>query len=81
MPLFLVTLPHNLKLYKHKPTNVGRIALERQAGGKTFAHARIWTIDLTIPNQKHCPLGYQALIAMLQPIFLLATSFTSEWEQ
>ena len=29
------------KTVKHKPTNVGRIALERQAGGKTFNNPRI----------------------------------------
>ena len=35
---------------KQKPTNVGRIALERLAGGKTFDHAGIRSIDLPIPN-------------------------------
>ena len=53
---------------KYKPTNVGRIALERQTGGKTVDHAGIQTMDLMIPNRKHCPLGHQAfLVAMLQP--------------
>ena len=58
------------KLKKRKPTNVGSIALERQVGGKKFANDRIRNIDLPIPNQKHCPVGYQALPdAMLQPTF------------
>ena len=38
---------------KHKPTNVGRIALERQAGGKNFDPLGIRTTDLAINNQMH----------------------------
>ena len=55
-------------LTKLKLTNVGRIALDRQAGGKTIDPAGTRTIDLPLHNQLQCPLGYQALIvAMLQP--------------
>ena len=67
---------------KHKPTNVRRIALKRQEGGNTLDPAGIRTIDFLLHNQMHCTPGYPALlIPMLQPIFLFATSFTSEWEQ
>ena len=53
---------------KHKPTNVGRIALERQAGRKTFDPTGIRAIALQIFTHMHIPLGYQDLIlAMLQP--------------
>ena len=53
---------------KREPTNVGRIALEQQAGVEKRP-AWIPTIDLPIHNYKHCPLGYQALmVALLQPI-------------
>ena len=53
---------------KHKPTNVGRIAFERQAGGKTFDPNGIRTIDNPLHNHMHCRLCYLALIfAMLQP--------------
>ena len=49
-----------------EPTYVGRIALERQAGRKTFDTAVIGTTDLPIHNKMHWPLGYQALtFAML----------------
>ena len=38
-------------------------------GAKIVNHAGIRTIDLPIPHQKHCPLGYYALlVAMLQSI-------------
>ena len=39
-------------------------------GAKTVAHTGIRTMDLPIPHQQHCPLGYPVLIvAILQPIF------------
>ena len=58
-----------IKTEKQKLTNVGRIALEQHAGGKTFDHAGIRTTDIPISNQKHCPLGYQPfLVALLQSI-------------
>ena len=40
-------------LKKHKTTNIGRIALERRSDGKTVDYARIRTMDLPIPHQKH----------------------------
>ena len=53
---------------KHKPTNVGRIALDRQASEKTFDPVGIRTTDLSVLNQMHWPLGYQSLVyALLQP--------------
>ena len=41
----------------NKATNVGRIALEQQAGGKTVDHAGIRNSDLPLRNLKHYPLG------------------------
>ena len=41
------------RVYKrHKATNVGRFALERQAGGNKFEHVPMRTIAFPIPNQK-----------------------------
>ena len=57
--------PLSLQLRSYnKPTKVGRIALERHAGGKTLDHTEIQTMDLPIPHQKHCPLGYQSLFEL-----------------
>ena len=47
MKLILPLIP----ICKHKPTNVGRIALEQQAGRKKFDAAGIRTAYLRIPNQ------------------------------
>ena len=53
---------------KHEPENVGGIALERQAGRKTFDPTGIRTIDLLLHNYMHFRLCYFALnFAMLQP--------------
>ena len=53
---------------KHKLTNVGRIALKRQAGGKTFDPTGIQTIDLPLNIHMHYQLCYLALnFATLQP--------------
>ena len=46
---------------KHKLTNVESIALERQAGGKTFDPTGIQTIDLPLHNNMHYQLCYLAL--------------------
>ena len=36
-------------------------------GAKIVDNAGIRTMDLPLPNKKHCPLGYQSLlVAMLQ---------------
>ena len=50
---------------KHKPTNVGRIALERQAGGKTFHPAGIRTIDLPFQIHLQRRLCYLSLICVM----------------
>ena len=41
----------------------------------------IRTTDLPIDNQMHWSLGYHALFLLCCNRLLLATSFTSEWEQ
>ena len=51
---------------KHKPTNVGRIALERQARAKKLDPTRIRTIDLPLHNHLHCRLLPQ-IFGLLQP--------------
>ena len=59
------------QILKNKPTDVGRIALERQAGGKTFDPVGVRTTDLPIPKQMHFPLDYQALLfVMLQRFYI-----------
>ena len=70
-------------IFKHKSSNVGIIALERQARQLNSGpvakiifslwvkvkHPVIRIKDFPIPHQKHCPCGSQALlIAMLQSI-------------
>ena len=49
-------------MFKHKPANVGRIALKRHAGSKTFHPAGIRTTAIPIHNQMNSPLGYQVLV-------------------
>ena len=57
-----------IEIFKYKSTNVRRIALERQAGGKTFDPTVVRTIDLPLNIQMHCPLRYLALVfPLLQP--------------
>ena len=60
---------HGIKITINcKPTNVGRIALKRQARRKTVDPDGIPTTDLPIHNQMHWPLGYHAIVFdMLQP--------------
>ena len=42
-------------------------------GAKTIDHARLRNMDLSMPHQKHRPLGYQSLIvAMLLSFLFLA---------
>ena len=50
------SLSIQLHLIKHKLTNVGRIALERQAGGKSFDPGGIRTIDLPLHNPRSRPI-------------------------
>ena len=52
-----------------KQTNVGTIALERYAGGKTVDHTVIRTMDLPISHQKYCPLGYQSLFCITTIVY------------
>ena len=59
--------------FKHKPTDVGRIALERQAGAKTFDPNGILTIDLPLHNQMHYRQCYLALTIATVTNFILAT--------
>ena len=49
-------------------------------GTQIDANEGIWTTDLQLPDQKHCALGYQALLfAMLQSIlFQQQASLRSE---
>ena len=56
----IATLSSQLRSYKkNKPTNVGRIALKREAG-KRFAPTEIRTIDLQIYNLMHWQLRYES---------------------
>ena len=48
-------------------------------GAKILYYLGIQTIDLPSPDQKHCPLGYQALLAAID--FIIATNFSSDREQ
>ena len=64
---------------KHKPTNVGRIALERQAGGKISHPTGIRTIDLPLHNHMLCRMCYfPPCFCYAATDFILATSFRSE---
>ena len=55
-----------MNIKKHKPTNVERTALERQAGRKTFDPAEIGTTDLPIHNHMDWSLVHEILFfAML----------------
>ena len=68
-----------LKSFKeHKPTTAGRIALERQAGRKTFHPAGIETTDLPIQTYLLTTRLPGPCLCYAATDFILATTFTSE---
>ena len=54
----------------HKLTNAGRIDLEQQVSGKQLTTPWFEIMDLLIPHQKHCALGYQSLLVSMLQLFL-----------
>ena len=51
-----VSIQLTIKAMKHEPTNVGKIALERQAGvNNPFDNSGI---RIPMHNKMHCPIGY-----------------------
>ena len=70
-----------IKLNKHKPTNVGRIALKRQADGKTFDPPGFDPLTSRWITLCTTDCAIWPLIWYAATNFILATSFTPEREQ